>query len=173
MPVQIKSIIYEFALDMLHLFGSSLSKVIVYGSYARGDFSENSDIDLMILVSTPEDQIRDYTDRVSDCAFDFFMRYGVDLSPVVKNEDHFNYWADTLPFYRNVKNERVLINAYVATDIFPRELGKQLGRLKTVREESDYDDFFVASEADAKKQYEAAKYISNSIKSYLIERGTL
>ena len=36
---------------------------------------------------------------------------------------------------------------YVATGIFSREAGKRLGRLKMVREESDYSDFFIASKA--------------------------
>ena len=33
---------------------------------------------------------------------------------------------------------------YVATDIFPREIGKKLGRLKQERETSDYDDFYIS-----------------------------
>ena len=36
---------------------------------------------------------------------------------------------------------------YIAKEIFPREMGKRLGRLKQERENSDYDDFYVASEA--------------------------
>lgn len=62
---------------------------------------------------------------------------------------------------------------YVATDIFPRELGKRLGRIKMVREESDYSDFFVASLEDAQKQYETAEYIVDSVEIYLKERDVL
>lgn len=60
---------------------------------------------------------------------------------------------------------------YVATDIFPRELGKRLGRIKMIREESDYSDFFVASLEDAQKQYETAEYIVNSVEAYLKEKN--
>ena len=59
---------------------------------------------------------------------------------------------------------------YVANDIFPRELGKRLGRIKMVREESDYSDFFIASEEDATKQYAAAQYIVETVRIYLNER---
>ena len=38
---------------------------------------------------------------------------------------------------------------YVATEIFPREIGKKLGRLKKERESSDYDDFYIASLSEA------------------------
>ncbi len=41
---------------------------------------------------------------------------------------------------------------YVATGIFDREIGRNLARLKQKREQSDYDDFFIASKEEAQKQ---------------------
>ena len=111
MPVSVRDIVYEFAKDMKRLFGRDLSRIIIYGSYARGDYRENSDVDVMILVKLPEDSIRKYTDKVSDCAFEYLMKYGVDISPVIKNEEHFNYWVDNLPYYRNVRDEGVVVDA--------------------------------------------------------------
>lgn len=111
MPVSIRDLIYEFAKDMKRQFGKDLSKVIIYGSYARGDYTENSDIDVMILVKTPESKIREYVEPVSDCAFHYLMEYGIDISPVIKNEEHFNYWVDNLPYYRNVRDEGVVVHA--------------------------------------------------------------
>ena len=111
MPVSVNNLMYEFAKDMKKQFGDDLCRVIVYGSYARGDYTENSDIDVMILVKTPEEHIRDYTEQVSDCAFDYLMKYGIDISPVIKNVEHFNYWSDNLPYYRNVRDEGVVVNA--------------------------------------------------------------
>ncbi len=62
---------------------------------------------------------------------------------------------------------------YVATGIFPKELGKRLGRIKMVREESDYSDFFVASLEEAQKQYETAGYIVNFVEIYLKNQKVL
>ena len=56
---------------------------------------------------------------------------------------------------------------YVATDIFQREIGKKLGRLKQERETSDYDDFYIASSTDAEEQYAAAELIIVEVKKYL------
>ena len=39
------------------------------------------------------------------------MKYGIDISPVVKNEEHFYSWADNLPYYRNVRDDGVMIDA--------------------------------------------------------------
>lgn len=56
---------------------------------------------------------------------------------------------------------------YVATNIFQREIGKQLGRMKRKREASDYDDFYVASYTEALEQYKAAEMIVKNIKGFL------
>lgn len=56
---------------------------------------------------------------------------------------------------------------YVATEIFPKELGRRIGRLKTKREESDYDDFFVASKEEAQTQLETVEYTISLIEGYL------
>lgn len=110
MPAAVETVMHAFARDIKKIFGKQLKKVIIYGSYARGDFTENSDIDVMILVSLAEEEIHQYTDQVSDCAFEYLLKYGIDISPVVRNETHFNYWVENLPYYRNVQNDGVVIN---------------------------------------------------------------
>lgn len=111
MPVFISNPVNEFVEDMKRQFGNDLSRVIVYGSYARGDYTEKSDVDIMILVKIQEDDIRKYRDRVSDCAFQYLMKYGMEISPIIKNEAHFNYWVENLPYYRNVRDEGVVLYA--------------------------------------------------------------
>ena len=111
MPVYISNIIQDFAKSVRKMMGNSLDSVIVYGSYARGDYSELSDIDVMLLVYLGEEEIKKISDQISDLAFDFMMKYGVDISPVITNTDHFNYWVDNLPYYRNVRDEGVRLSA--------------------------------------------------------------
>lgn len=111
MPVSVRELVYEYAKDMRRLFGKDLSQILIYGSYARGDYTENSDVDVMILVKIPETELRKYLDRVSDQAFEYLIKYGINISPVVKNVEHFNYWVDNLPYYRNVRNEGVIVDA--------------------------------------------------------------
>ena len=110
MPESVQSIVYKFAQTMKVLFGEHLNKVIVYGSYARGDYKKNSDVDIMILVDLSETEIKKFENRVYDVAFEIEMDTGVDISPVIKNKDQFEYWVDTLPYYKNVREEGVTIN---------------------------------------------------------------
>lgn len=110
MPESISSIVYSFAVQCRRILGSKLSKIILYGSYARGDYRSNSDVDVMILVNMTDEEIKMIENDIYDLAFDIEMETGVDISPIIKNEQHYLYWVDTLPFYRNVRDEGVLID---------------------------------------------------------------
>ena len=104
-------ILLEFTQQVQRVLGKSLKKVILYGSYARGDYREDSDIDIMVLTTLTDEEIRQIKTTIYDVAFDFQMEYGVDISVIIKNEEHFNYWLGALPFYDNVQKEGVVLSA--------------------------------------------------------------
>ena len=110
MPEDIRSIVYRFSLQLKQLLGNRLSKIILYGSYARGDYQESSDVDVMILVKMSDKEIKRIENDIYDMAFDIEIETGIDISPIIKNENQYEYWVDTLPFYRNVRDEGVVIN---------------------------------------------------------------
>lgn len=110
MPEAKRKIIMLFSREMKRIFGENLKKVILYGSYARGDYTENSDIDIMVLTTLTDAEIEKIEAQIYDVAFDFLMDYGVDISVVIKNENQFNYWLGALPFYDNVQREGVVLN---------------------------------------------------------------
>lgn len=49
-PQNIKETIQKFTIETQKLLGERVKKVILYGSYARGDYNSDSDIDIMILL---------------------------------------------------------------------------------------------------------------------------
>ena len=110
MPDDVRNVVYKFSLQLRKLLGSSLSKVILYGSYARGDNHDFSDVDLMILVKMSDSEIKRIENDVYDIAFEIEIETGIDISPIIKNEAQYEYWVDTLPFYRNVRDEGITIN---------------------------------------------------------------
>lgn len=73
----------------------------------------------------------------------------------------------TIDFKRHKDVIAYFNKEYVATEIFPRELGRRLGTLKQLREKSDYDDFYIASKEKAMEQIETAEIVLQSIKEYL------
>lgn len=105
-----QDIVLEFSRKVKGILGTSLSKIILYGSYARGDQRENSDIDIMILTTLADIEIEKVESLIYDLAFDFEMEYFVDISVIIKNEEHFRYWLGALPFYDNVEKEGIVID---------------------------------------------------------------
>ena len=103
----IHDILVLFEQNVKKIMGESLSRLLVYGSYARGDYTENSDVDIMVLTSLPEDKIEPVEDSLYDVAYDILMEYGIQISVIVKNEEHFKYWLGALPFYDNVEREGI------------------------------------------------------------------
>lgn len=107
---QKQDIILEFVHQVKHSLGNNLSKVILYGSYARGDNNEYSDIDIMLLTSLTDKEIEQIENNIFEITFEFQMKYLVDISVVIKNEEQFNYWLGVLPFYNNVQREGIVLN---------------------------------------------------------------
>lgn len=106
---QTHEILMEFTKEVKNILGESLKKVILYGSYARGDYHKNSDMDIMILVSLDDAEISQVENQIYNLAFDFQMECFVDISVIIKNETHFNFWLGAVPFYDNVKREGVVL----------------------------------------------------------------
>ena len=75
----------------------------------RGTYHDNSDLDIMILVNMTEDEIRQIKNSIYDLAFEIEMSTGIDIAPIIKEEQQYEYWADTLPFYKNIKEEGIVI----------------------------------------------------------------
>lgn len=109
LPEKIDKSIREFLDIVNNILGERAKKVILFGSYARGDFNESSDIDIMILTDLSDDDIVKYRDRILDLTYDIELKNNVILSPLIKNIDKFNYWIEALPFYMNVKKEGVIL----------------------------------------------------------------
>ena len=70
MPKNISKAIDEFVENVKMVLGERLKKIILYGSYARGDYNSSSDIDIMILTDLTDDEIEIYRNKISDIAYD-------------------------------------------------------------------------------------------------------
>ena len=50
MPKIMQNLIEQYVEAVKKIYGSHVRQIILYGSYARGDYREDSDVDIMILV---------------------------------------------------------------------------------------------------------------------------
>lgn len=100
-------ILVEIESNLRKIYGSKLMKIILYGSYARGEQVQGSDLDVMVLLNMDEEEFKKYSEQALDLAVDLTTRYGIVVSIQENNIDFFNKWVDTLPFFNSVSNEGV------------------------------------------------------------------
>ncbi|MHA1209309.1 MAG: nucleotidyltransferase domain-containing protein [Candidatus Freyarchaeota archaeon] len=102
--MEIKEVLEEFKKEIEKLYGKRLKRVILYGSYARGDATEDSDIDLLVVLEgniTPGEEI----DRMIDIITEINLKYGVLISVYpVSEEDYINVNS---PLLLNVRREGI------------------------------------------------------------------
>lgn len=106
---ELKNVLSDTHNGLRNIFGSKLYNVILYGSYARGEETSESDIDVMALVNLPKSELSEYRRQVSDFSSSLDLRYGVLLSIKLQDTDSFNRYGDTMPFFRNVKKEGISV----------------------------------------------------------------
>ncbi len=107
----VEDVLKRYVNDVQQIYGDKLKTVILYGSYARGDYRQDSDIDIMILVDLPDDEIKGKRHTLSDMTYDYNYENNIEIMPIVKNQSHFNRWLRAYPFYNNVKKEGVELYA--------------------------------------------------------------
>jgi predicted nucleotidyltransferase len=106
---EMRNVLDVFVERITDIIGDGLCQIVLYGSYARGDYNEHSDIDIMLLVKASELESKEYLDDIAELCFELEMEYSVYLSPVLQNIEEFNYWSTGIPFYQNVKREGVVM----------------------------------------------------------------
>ena len=89
-------------------FGDKFCHVILYGSYARGDYDDESDIDIMILVDMMPEELVKHRRIFNDFTTDIDLNYNVVLSSKLQSKQFFNEWKNTLTFYQNVIKDGVI-----------------------------------------------------------------
>lgn len=107
MPKRMQSLIDQYVEEIKRIYGSHVKQIILYGSYARGDFRPDSDVDIMILVDMSDLELKAYGQQLSYMTYDFNMDHDLDIKPIAKSRQHFQNWVEAYPFYANVEKEGV------------------------------------------------------------------
>lgn len=80
-------------------------RVVLFGSYARGEATENSDVDVLIVLSTRSDSARDF---VVHAAAALFAETGLLVNPIVFTaEDHARRLAGGHPLLTSIAAEGI------------------------------------------------------------------
>ena len=100
-------ILEELSNGIVEIINSNIEKVILYGSVARGTNDKDSDVDIMVIVKNELDKFTE--DKLSDFIVDMNLKYDKVFSVIDVNVHEFIKWSDTLPFYKNVNREGIVL----------------------------------------------------------------
>ena len=101
MPTVTSDLVKQYVELLSKIYGEHLKTVILYGSYARGDFRKDSDIDVAVVV--PRSSISD--DILKDMAKLFKLRRSIsnDIEPVLLiDEDDPSGFLESISQYGEV-----------------------------------------------------------------------
>lgn len=105
MEEKLKSLINQVKTHLINIYGGKIKRVILYGSYVRGEATRDSDIDILVLVDESLNPF-EVRESLSDLLFDILLEEG-ELISVIAIPAHF-FEDYNSPFTLNVKKEGVV-----------------------------------------------------------------
>lgn len=80
MPKVMQDLIEQYIEAVKKIYGSHVRQIILYGSYARGDFRSDLDVDIMILLDLSDLELKAYGQQLSYMTYDFSQTvYGISV----------------------------------------------------------------------------------------------
>ena len=107
--VEVNVILANYIEIIKQIYGSNLEKIIMFGSYARGDNKTGSDIDIMILVNISDIEAKAFQKKLLDGTYDFNLDNDVEINPMMHSKELFYKWVDNYPLFSNIEKEGVVL----------------------------------------------------------------
>ncbi len=101
LPENKRKAISEFIRILRDSFGDRVKKVILFGSVARGDFNDESDIDVLVVGDVRLEDVSRITSQI-------LLKYGEVISAMVRSEEEVMS-RKSFSFYRSILGEGVEI----------------------------------------------------------------
>ncbi|MBE5899893.1 MAG: nucleotidyltransferase domain-containing protein [Lachnospiraceae bacterium] len=90
-------------------YGEDIVEIILYGSYARGEEQNDSDIDIVAIVNGERKLLQDALVEVWNQVDDVSIDYETIISPTVIPYQEYMKWKEDIPYYHNIDKEGIRV----------------------------------------------------------------
>jgi predicted nucleotidyltransferase len=101
---ELKAILDELKQRLSNLYGDRLAEMILYGSQARGDAEEGSDIDILVVLKGEVNACKEI-DRTIDIVANISLTHDTVVSCVFMDEEYYSHRNP--PLLMNIRREGV------------------------------------------------------------------
>lgn len=108
-PNIVTEIIVELKENLQNILGDNLNKIILYGSYSRLDYSNESDIDFIVLTDSNNSELIDLNEKINSMVVNLSLKYNIVLSVILKNSSQFYSYTGLLPYYSNIVAQGITV----------------------------------------------------------------
>ncbi len=102
---ELSVILKKLATAYRDTYGDAIEQILLYGSYARGDNEDDSDIDVVAIVHGDRDRLQQQLKSIWDYSADLELEHETVLSPTVIPYEEYERYKDDLPYYKNIARE--------------------------------------------------------------------
>lgn len=102
---QLNDISRKMAQSYRSVYGDSIVAIYLYGSYARGNFDDESDIDITAIVKGNRFELQNKLKQIWNISADIGLENDVIVSPTVIPFDEYEKYKQKLPYYINIRKE--------------------------------------------------------------------
>jgi len=106
-PEPIKELTNEFISEISNLYGDRLDKVILFGSYARGDYHKDSDIDYLVVLKDKDVNSYKEISHLSPTTYELSLKYLMSVSAIPVSSERFDHYKS--PLLINVHEDGILL----------------------------------------------------------------
>ena len=89
------------------IYGPMLEKIVLYGSYARGEETVESDVDIALILNKGDTE--EQHEAMIEVVVEYELKQGVTLSVISIDKNDMLDWNNVLPFYRNIEKDGIIL----------------------------------------------------------------
>lgn len=97
----------ELVHGLVTMFGGNVQEIILYGSVARDEATDESDVDIAVILKKEFDEKA--RRRFVAWAAELDLKYDKVFSVVDIEQERYQKWKSSLPFYRNISEEGIVL----------------------------------------------------------------